>query len=196
MELSERVKTLFTESMQTKANSMEMLCDNIAQAGMQLTQGLLSSNKILACGNGGSASEAQHLAANLINRFQADRPSLPAIALSADTAILTSIANDYHYSEIFAKQIKAFGQPGDILVAISTSGNSENILSAIQAAHARQLHIIALTGRNGGAVAESLLENDLEIRVPSDNTARIQETHRLIIHCFCDIIEHMLFATA
>jgi len=196
MELIERVKTNFTASIQTKITAADTIAEDIAKAGEMMVNCLLNNNKILSCGNGGSAADAQHFSSELLNRFESERPSLPGIALTTDTSTLTSIANDYHYNEIFAKQIKAFGHAGDILLAISTSGNSKNIIAAIDAAHHRQLRVIALTGRDGGEIPSALQEGDLEIRVPAESTARIQETHLLIIHCLCDIIDRQLFETS
>lgn len=194
MSVIERIKQHFHDSISTKNLSAELLPETIANAGDLMVQALLENHKILSCGNGGSAADAQHFAAEMINRFETERPSLPAISLTTDTSTLTSIANDYHYDEIFAKQIKGLGQPGDILLAISTSGNSKNITQAIQAAHDRNLHIIALTGRDGGQIASLMSGNDIEIRVPAQSTARIQETHLLIIHCLCDLIDRTLFS--
>jgi D-sedoheptulose 7-phosphate isomerase len=154
---------------------------------------LLEGNKILSCGNGGSAADAQHFSSELINRFEVERPGLPAIALSTDTSVITSIANDYNYQEIFARQVKSLGKAGDVLLAISTSGNSRNVIQAMRAAHDRGLHIVALTGRDGGEMAQCFKTGDVEIRVPSTITARIQETHLLVIHCLCDLIDHQLF---
>jgi D-sedoheptulose 7-phosphate isomerase len=192
MILVERVKNNFSQSIQTKIDATS-LCEVIAQAGSLMADRILASNKILCCGNGGSAADAQHFAAEMLNRFERERPSLPAIALTTDSSTLTSIANDYSYQEVFAKQIKALGTQGDVLLAISTSGNSANINQAIQAAHSRGLFVIALTGCDGGIIATQLHTNDFEIRVPAQQTARIQETHLLIIHCLCDLIDHRLF---
>lgn len=189
----ERIQQHFNESIQTKALAMDLLTDSIAQAAEQMVQCLLAGNKILACGNGGSAADSQHFAAEMLNRFEIERPSLPAIALTTDTSTLTSIANDYSYTEIFAKQIRALGQTGDVLLAISTSGNSANVQQAMLAAHDRGMTTVALTGREGGAMATLLQPNDVEIRVPAHSTARIQETHLLVIHCLCDLIDQQLF---
>lgn len=193
MSAIERIKQNFHDSISTKNLSAELLPELIAAAGDLMANSLLENHKILACGNGGSAADAQHFAAEMVNRFETERPSLPAMALTTDTSLLTSIANDYHYDEIFSKQIKAFGQPGDILLAISTSGNSKNVMQAIHAAQDRQVNVIALTGREGGQIATILSSNDIEIRVPAQSTARIQETHLLIIHCLCDMIDRILF---
>lgn len=189
----ERIHQHFSESIQTKALAMDLLTDSIAQAAEQMVQSLLAGHKILACGNGGSAADSQHFAAEMLNRFEIERPSLPAIALTTDTSTLTSIANDYSFTEIFAKQIRALGQTGDVLLAISTSGNSANVQQAILAAHDRGMTIVALTGREGGAMATLLQPTDVEIRVPAHSTARIQETHLLVIHCLCDLIDQQLF---
>lgn len=187
------INSNFTESIQTKIAASEAIAGSIEQAGMILVQSLLAGNKILSCGNGGSAGDAQHFSSELLNRFEIDRPSLPAIALTTDSSTLTSIANDYSYDEIFSKQVRALGAKGDVLLAISTSGNSRNVIKAIEAAVARDMPIIALTGNDGGDIAGLLGENDVEIRVPSSRTARIQEVHLLVIHCLCEIIDTTLF---
>ncbi len=195
MDLFERIKHNFNDSIQTKMAAAETLVDPIAQAGDLMVQCLLSNHKILCCGNGGSAADSQHFAAEMLNRFEKERPSLPAIALTTDTSTLTSIANDYSFNEIFSKQIKALSHEGDVILAISTSGNSKNIIEAIEAAHMRDVSVVALTGRDGGEIGNVLSAQDIEIRVPADSTARIQETHLLIIHCLCDIIDRQLFET-
>ena len=151
--------------------------------------------KILSCGNGGSAGDAQHFSSELLNRFEMERPPLPAMALTTDSSTLTAIANDYSYDDIFAKQIKALGETGDALLAISTSGNSANVVRAIDAAQDRGMTVIALTGQDGGEMAPALIDTDIEVRVPSDRTARIQEVHLLVIHCLCDVIDRSLFPT-
>ncbi len=189
----ERIKETFTESIQTKIDALEALPESLEKASMAMVQCLLGGNKILACGNGVSAGGAQQLSSGLLNRFEIERPGLPAIALSTDAATLTAIANDYQFDEIFSKQVRALGQPGDILLAISTSGNSQNVIKAMEAAVNRDMTIIALTGKDGGAMAGLLSENDVEIRVPSNRTARIQEVHMLAIHCLCDNIDQTLF---
>lgn len=194
MNLLERIANQFNESIQTKTRAAHLLAAPIAQASEVIVQALLAGNKILTCGNGGSAADAQHFSSELINRFETERPSLPAIALTTDTSTLTSIANDYSYNEIFAKQIRGLGQAGDVLVAISTSGNSANILQALSTAHDRGMRVIALTGRDGGAMISLLQPDDVEICVPAQNTARIQETHLLVIHCLCDLIDWQLFS--
>ncbi len=194
--MQERIKTNFTESIQTKIAASEILAEPIEQAGLIMVQCLLSGQKILACGNGGSAGDAQHFSAELLNRYETERPSLPAIALTTDSSTITSIANDYHYDEVFSKQLRALGNSGDVLLAISTSGNSKNVIKAIEAAVARDMPIIALTGKDGGDIAGLLGPNDVEIRVPASRTARIQEVHLLVIHCLCDIIDSTLFPQA
>ncbi len=183
----------FTESIQTKIAASEALAGSIEKAGMIMVQSLLSGNKILSCGNGGSAGDAQHFSAELLNRFETERPSLPAIALTTDSSTITSIANDYCFEEVFSKQIRALGSKGDVLLAISTSGNSANVVKAIEAAVARDMPIVALTGSDGGDIAGLLGENDVEIRVPSQRTSRIQEVHLVVIHCLCEIIDTTLF---
>lgn len=195
MELSSYVKHIFNENIQTQITTADTLSNIIANAAQMMVDCLLNNHKILCCGNGGSAADAQHFSAEMLNRFEAERPSLPAIALTTDTSTLTSIANDYHFNEVFSKQIKALGQPGDVLLALSTSGNSKNVIEAIVAAHHRQMHVIALTGRSGGDVPPLLNPSDIEIRIPSESTARIQETHGIVIHCLCDIIDRQLFKT-
>ncbi len=189
----DRIKKNFEESAQTQMRTLETLVDAIAKAGDWMAQSLLDGHRIFSCGNGGSASHAQTFASEMLNRFETERPSLPAIALTADTSTLTSIANDYSYEEVFSKQIKALGQPNDILLPISTSGNSKNMIQVVLAARDRNLRIIALTGKTGGEIANLLDMEDIEIRVPATSTARIHEMHLLIIHCLSDLIDHQLF---
>jgi D-sedoheptulose 7-phosphate isomerase len=186
--MDERVRRHFQDSIATKQASID-LAPTIAAAAALMTRCLLEDGKILSCGNGGSAADAQHFSSELLNRFELERPGLPAVALTPDSSTLTSIANDYSYNEVFAKQVRALGQPLDVLLAISTSGNSENVLRAIQAAHERGLKVVALTGRDGGAIAEALGADDIEIRVPAERTCRIQEVHLLAIHALCDLID-------
>jgi len=191
--ITERIRDNFTHSIQTKINAADAIINIIAEAAEEMVQALLEGHKILSCGNGGSACDAMHFSSEMLNRFKQERPALPAIALVADMPTITAIANDYHYSDIFAKQIRALGQNGDILLAITTSGNSTNVVNAIRAAHDKGMNVIALTGKDGGKVVEHLQSKDIEIRVPAEETARIQETHLLIIHCICDIIDFRLF---
>jgi D-sedoheptulose 7-phosphate isomerase len=186
--MDERVRRHFQDSIATKQAAIE-LAPAIAAAASTMTRCLLEDGKVLACGNGGSAADAQHFSSELLNRFELERPGLPAIALTTDSSTLTSISNDYAFSEVFAKQVRALGQPADVLLAISTSGNSENVVRAIGAAHERGLRVVALTGRDGGAIAGVLATGDIEIRVPADRTCRIQEVHLLVIHCLCDLID-------
>ena len=192
MNLLERIEKNFNDSVATKQASATILQNPIALSAQLITQCLLAGGKILSCGNGGSAGDAQHFSSEMLNRFEMERPGLPAIALTTDTSTLTSIANDYGYDIVFSKQVQALGQSGDTLLAISTSGNSNNVVNAINAAHERGMNVIALTGKSGGEIANYLSSNDIEIRVPSDSTARIQEVHLLVIHCLCDLIDHQL----
>ncbi|MCB1931334.1 MAG: phosphoheptose isomerase [Candidatus Accumulibacter sp.] len=193
MDLITRISQHFKDSAQTKLDAVELLAGPIAQAIETMVACLLNNGKILACGNGGSAADAQHLAAELVGRFETERHELAAIALTTDTSILSAIANDYGFKMIFAKQVRALGQPGDVLLAISTSGNSPNVVEAIAAAHENDLRVVALTGRGGGAIGEMLRGDiDVHISVPAERTARIQETHLLAIHCLCDGIDCLL----
>ena len=192
MDLIARINQHFTDSAQTKLRAMEVLAEPLARASERMVACLSGERKILACGNGGSAADAQHFAAELLNRFEMERPPLAAIALTTDTSTLTSFANDYDYNEVFSKQVRGLGQAGDLLLAISTSGNSANVMEAINAAHERQVGVIALTGKNGGKIAGLLRDGDIHICVPADRTARIQEIHLLCLHCLCDAIDCLL----
>jgi len=193
MSLQDRIINHFTDSIQTQQDAMTSLCELIEYAAQRLVNALLNDKKILACGNGRSATSAQLLSSAMLNQFERDRPSLPVIALTTDTAALTAIANDYHFDDVFAKQLRALGQSGDILLVYSDGRNSANIAKAVSAAHDKDLSVIALTGNNGGMISPLLHETDIEIRVPSDSAARIQEVHVLITHCLCDLIDHQLF---
>jgi D-sedoheptulose 7-phosphate isomerase len=190
--LTARVVDNFNESVRTAQQAVGMVAPLIVQAADLITRALLNDRKVLVCGNGGSAGDAQHFSSEMLNRFETERPGLPAIALTTDTSTLTSIANDYTYDEIFAKQILALGQAGDVLVVISTSGNSSNIVRAVHAAQDRGMACIALNGRSGGELAGILRDSDINIRIPGASTARIQEVHIIAIHCLCDLIDHQL----
>ncbi|WP_296982901.1 MULTISPECIES: phosphoheptose isomerase [unclassified Thalassolituus] len=191
--VQDRIIGHFGASIETKTLAAEQLPPYIEQAGQVMVNALLSGGKILSCGNGGSAGDAQHFSSELLNRFERERPGLPAMALTTDASTVTSIANDYSYNEIFSKQILALGNAGDVLLAISTSGNSANVIQAIQAAHERDMTVVALSGKDGGHMGSLLTRDDVEIRVPSNVTARIQEVHLLAIHCLCDMIDCSLF---
>ena len=195
MDPLQRTREYFSVSTQLILETGEQIASSIVTAAEMITNCLLKENKLLACGNGGSAANAQHFSSIMLNRFELERPGLPAICLAADTSTLTSIANDYQYADVFSKQIRAIGQAGDVLVAISTSGDSHNIIHAIDAAHDREMQIIALTGREGGQVTDLMAGTDLEIRVPSWSTARIQELHIIIIHAICDLIDQHLLGS-
>ena len=193
MDLQKRIERHFLASIEAKQKALEYVAPGISNASIISVQALLDGNKILCCGNGGSAADAQHFAAELLNRFEIERPGLPALAITTDSSTLTSIANDYDFNQIFSKQVRALGQAGDLLLAISTSGNSENVIQAIHAAHEREMKVIAMTGRDGGEIARLLQNSDVEIRVPVNSTARVQEVHILSLHCLCDLIDTQLF---
>lgn len=192
MPLTDRIHGHFKSAAQTALDAAGALAPGIEQAARLVVHALADGNKILACGNGGSAADAQHFAATMINRFEQERPGLAAIALTTDTSTLTSIANDHAYDQIFARQVKALGLPGDVLLAISTSGNSPSVLQAVEAAHTRGIPVIALTGRSGGGLAEQMTDTDVFLCVPAESTARIQEIHLLTIHCLCDAVDSVL----
>lgn len=192
MNLIEIIEKNFTDSISTHQRTLEKAQNSIAHAAQLMTNSLLSGGKILTCGNGGSAGVAQLFSSKMLNRFQMERPGLPAIALSTDTSILTSIANDYSYDQIFSRQVSALGQAEDILLIITTSGNSGNLVSAIKTAHQRNMKVIALTGQNGGEVGSRMQHNDVQINVDSDSPIRIQETHLVIIHCLGDLVDSQL----
>ena len=192
MDSIKRIRAHFADSIEVKQVAADMLAPQIARAAGLLTECLLADGKILACGNGGSASDAQHFAAEMIGRFERERPELPAISLSTDTSILTAIANDYAFEQVFAKQVRALGGKGDVLLAISTSGNSANVIAAIGAAHERDMRVVALTGKGGGRIGALLTADDSHLCVPHERTARIQEVHLLMIHCLCDAIDNAL----
>ena len=192
MDLIARISGHFSDSAHLKLQAMDALAAPIASAAERMAQCLMRDGKILSCGNGGSAADSQHFAAELLNRFEMERPGLAAIALTTDTSTLTSIANDYTYDQVFSKQVLALGQANDVLLAITTSGNSRNMLEAVRAAHERQMSVVALTGKSGGQMADILGSEDIHICVPANNTARIQEVHVLALHCLCDAIDCLL----
>jgi D-sedoheptulose 7-phosphate isomerase len=192
--LSARVAAHFAESANLKLAASQALAAPVARAGELLAETLRAGGKILSCGNGGSAADAQHFAAELVNRFETERPPLAAIALTTDSSTLTSIANDYAYQQVFSKPLRAIGRRGDALLAISTSGNSANVIEAIHAAHELGLRVVALTGNGGGKMAALLRPEDAHLCVPHRSTARIQEVHLLVLHCLCDAIDTLLFS--
>ena len=190
--VQQRIQQQFFDSADLKYAAAEPLSKSIAEAVDAVMGSITGGGKVMACGNGGSAADAQHFAAELVGRFERERPGLAAIALTTDTSILTAIGNDYDFASIYSKQVQALGQPGDVLIAISTSGNSANVLAAIEAAHAREMTVVALTGRTGGRLRALLSDTDVLIAVPHDRTARIQEVHLLSLHCLCDAIDFQL----
>jgi len=192
MDLISRISENFSESAHLKLQSMDALAGPIAAAAKRMVQCLNNDGKILACGNGGSAADCQHFSAELLNRIEIERPGLAAVALTTDTSTLTSIANDYDYEQVFSRQVRALGNAKDVLIAISTSGNSRNVIAAIEAAHECQMGVIALTGRGGGKIGEILQPSDVHVCVPATSTARIQEVHLLSLHCLCDAIDCLL----
>jgi D-sedoheptulose 7-phosphate isomerase len=188
----QRIQQHFIESADLKFQSAQSLSRPISEAAQAAVACVTSGGKVLACGNGGSAADAQHFAAEFVGRYERERPELAAIALTTDSSILTAIANDYDFTSIFSKQVRALGQPGDILLAISTSGNSANVLAAIEAAHEKDMVVIGLSGRQGGNFAQALRDTDIHICVPHERTARIQEVHLLVLHCICDAVDAQL----
>ena len=196
MTLTALITEQFQQSIKIKQNSRNTLVPTIIDAGLLIVEALLQDKKVLTCGNGGSAGDAQHFSSEMLNRYEMERPGLPAIALTTDSSTMTSISNDYSYDAVFSKQINALGQAGDILLAVTTSGNSGNIIEAVKVAHDKEMAVVALTGKDGGKLAAVLDEGDIEIRVPSDRTARIQEVHLLVIHSLCEVIDQQLFKQA
>jgi D-sedoheptulose 7-phosphate isomerase len=191
--LEDRITQQFKDSIATKQAALQLLVPSILKAGQLMAESLKHEGKVMSCGNGGSAADSQHFSAELLNRFERERPGIAGIALTTDTSTLTSIANDYEYNEIFSKQVRALGRRGDVLLAISTSGNSPNVMRAIDAAHEKGIKVVALTGKDGGKMAAQLKDGDVEIRVPAKVTARIQEVHLLALHSLCDLIDEQLF---
>lgn len=188
-----RIRSIFDESIAIKRQSLELLAPAISAGADRLLECLMSNGKIMTCGNGGSAADAQHFSSEMLNRFERERPGLAAIALTTDASTITSVANDYQFADIFAKQIRALARPGDVVLAFTTSGGSANVINAIDAAHEQETSVILVTGRDGGEAARGLRDDDLEIRVPAQSTARIQEVHLMIVHCLCDLVdEHLL----
>ncbi|MGA7178799.1 MAG: phosphoheptose isomerase [Thiobacillaceae bacterium] len=196
MDSSVRIRDHFEHAARQILEVAEQMSAPTARAAERILQCVMSDGKVLACGNGGSAATAQQWVSEMVNRFEKERPGLAAIALTTDTSTLTSIANNYSYNQVFARQVSALGQPGDVLLAISTSGNSENVIRAAQAAHERDMSVVALTGRDGGNLAEQMNDNDVLICVPAENTARIQEIHLLTVHCLCDVVDSVLLGVA
>jgi len=192
MDMTARMTAHFDDAVAVHEQSRDALAPLLAAAADMLFSAIANNGKILACGNGGSAADAQHLVAELVGRFERERLPLAAVALTTDTAILTAVGNDYGFEEIYERQVSALGQPGDVLVAISTSGNSPNVVRAIEAAHEREVHVIALTGKGGGTVGELMTDHDIHICVPHDRTMRIQEVHGLMLHALCDSIDALL----
>jgi len=187
--LEQRIQQQFFDSADLKYAAAEILAKPISDAVSAVVGCITGGGKVLACGNGGSAADAQHFAAEFVGRFERERPGLAALALTTDTSILTAVGNDYDFNSIFSKQVQALGSPGDVLLAISTSGNSANVLAAVDVAHAKEMTVIALTGRGGGKLRDQLTETDVHICVPHERTARIQEVHLLTLHCICDAVD-------
>ena len=190
--LEQRIQQHFIDSADLKYQSAQALSKPIAQAVQAILACVTSGGKVLACGNGGSAADAQHFSAEFVGRYERERPELGAIALTTDSSIITAIANDYDFSSIFSRQVRALGQPGDVLLAITTSGNSANVLAAVEAAHEREMTVVALTGRGGGKMTHALRDTDVHICVPHERTARVQEVHILVLHCLCDGVDNQL----
>ena len=193
MDLTAHLRTHFEEGIELRRRMAESLPAQIARAGEALAAALKAGRKALDCGNGGSAADSQHFAAEIVGRFERERPGMPAVALTVDSSALTAIANDYDWDHVFAKQVEALGNAGDVLLAISTSGNSKNIVEAVRAAQARGLVVIALTGRDGGAMGRMLRANDFHLNIAHPRTMRVQEMHLLAIHCLCEVVDNVLF---
>jgi D-sedoheptulose 7-phosphate isomerase len=193
MDHAAHLRKHFEEGIELRRLMAETMPAQIARAGVALAEAMRGGHKALACGNGGSAADSQHFAAEMVGRFERERPGLPAIALTTDTSALTAIANDYDFDRVFSKQVEALGNAGDILLAISTSGNSKNVIEAVKAAQARKLAVIALTGRDGGAMGKMLRPHDFHLNVAHPRTMRVQEIHLLVIHCLCEVVDNVIF---
>jgi len=192
----QRVRNLFNDSIAVKKEAAKSISSDIVSAADVILDCLMSNNKVMTCGNGGSAADAQHFSSEMLNRFERERPGLAALALTTDASTITSVANDYQFADIFSKQIRALGRSGDVVLAFSTSGASANIINAIDAAHEQDVRVVLVSGRDGGEAARILRENDVEIRVPSQSTARIQEVHLMVVHCLCDLIDDHLLGSS
>lgn len=193
MDMTAHLRQHFDEGIELRRRMAESMPAAIARAGTALAEALEGGRKALACGNGGSAADSQHFAAEIVGRFERERPGMPAIALTVDTSAITAIANDYDWNSVFSRQVHALGQPGDVLLGISTSGNSKNVIEAIRAAHEKNMVVIALTGRDGGAMAKMLKPTDHHLNVAHPRTMRVQEIHLLVIHCLCEVVDNMIF---
>jgi D-sedoheptulose 7-phosphate isomerase len=193
MNQAENLKKHFEEGIELRKKMAETMPAEIAKAGESLAVALKAGRKVLSCGNGGSAADSQHFAAELVGRFERERPGLAGIALTTDTSALTAIANDYHFDQVFSKQVLALGQAGDFLLGISTSGNSKNVVEAIRAAHSRDMHVISLTGRDGGEMGRMMRTGDFHLNVAHPRTMRVQEVHLLIVHCLCEVVDNVIF---
>ena len=193
IDIQQRITQHFQDSVATKKRVAAALTPHIATAAHVMVDCLKRGGKILACGNGGSAGDSQHFAAELVGRFEREREELAAIALTTDSSILTAVGNDYSFDEIFSRQVRGLGKSGDVLFAISTSGNSKNVVAAIEAAHLKGMHIVGMTGRNGGKIPSLIIAGDVLLNVDSQVTTRIQEVHLLILHCLCDAIDNLIF---
>ena len=193
MDLTAHLRQHFEEGIELRRRMAETMPAEIARAGQSLAAALKAGRKVLACGNGGSAADSQHFAAEIVGRFERERPGMPAIALTVDTSALTAIANDYDFDRVFSKQVEALGQPGDVLLGISTSGNSRNVVEAIKAAHTKDMTVIALTGRDGGAMGRMLRPKDHHLNVAHPRTMRVQEIHLLVVHCLCEVVDNVIY---
>jgi D-sedoheptulose 7-phosphate isomerase len=192
MDLTAHLRRHFEEGIELRTRMAETMPAEIARAGEAIAAAVKAGRKVLSCGNGGSAADSQHFAAEMVGRFERERPGMPAISLTVDTSALTAIANDYDFDRVFSKQVEALGQPGDVLLAISTSGNSRNVIEAMKAAQAKGLTVIALTGRDGGAMGGMLRGGDFHLNVAHPRTMRVQEIHLLVVHCLCEVVDNVI----